>query len=227
MKRVLLVFLLVAAGVLAFVFVYRGPHQITGNINDGRFIDSTRYLLIKGTPFPDYAKFNGWIGRSLEVTPVYKQEDKSWLAFEIYYIDRFTGATTESGKEKKHLLEHVGFSVIRDIERYLICVASAEKDGKLGIAYRFYQDGYLRGSGEDVVVDGHKARFLPFPEWANSRSYGFSLDEPLKDKIPYDTPIPVLRLALDRKGEKGGIESCGERIFYMQWSINKNGFEKP
>ncbi len=120
MRRILLLVL-----VILFVGCTDRVFQKQGDPDDKRYFSNKSYVKIEGVDFPDYARFAGWIGRSVNIMPVYTEDDPSCLAIKLYYEDYKNGSTKVV---QEGVLLNRSERIIRSNPNHLLCVALCEKD---------------------------------------------------------------------------------------------------
>ena len=119
-----------SAVIAVFLLVIGCSEAVTqkqGDPNDKRYFSSQRFVNVEGLPFPDYAKFAGWIGRHIEIQPVYEVGDPSWFRYELYYEDFENG---QAQPIATHKLADSATGILRNKPRHLLCVRQAEKDDR-------------------------------------------------------------------------------------------------
>ncbi len=79
---------------------------------------------------------------------------------------------------------------------------------------RYYIDNGFTGPS-NFEFQGERVQFIPFPEEANSQSYGYTLNEELNDEIQFGETIEIFHLALDEKVNEQRTTGWGTRKFFL------------
>lgn len=182
-----------------------------GDINDKRYFSDKRFIQVKGLDFPDYAKFDGWIGRYVEVKPVYQEGDRNWFVHSLYYEDYLDGQTEPIARKRFGI---AGTGNVRTNPTFMLCLKSHEEDGLHGITMNFYKN-----------IHKNFSTFVPFPAEATSSSYGYNLNEKLDKKVEFDDKVEIFQIGLYKKNGENGTEGCGYRKFFLQLGIDQEKFE--